>query len=197
MNPMGMTIDPITTEIVVADSWNHRIRGINRATSTVRTIAGSEIGNQGGPAATALFYYPTDVVADPQGRLYVTAPGDFMLFKIDNDLARTVYIIVTGSQNANDGDGEHAGLAVHLGLGWANGKLIASDGAANRIRRIAPDPDPDLTEVSTLAGKGRYGLIDGAGDTAGFAMPAGIAVGPDGTIYVADTGNGAVRAIQP
>jgi DNA-binding beta-propeller fold protein YncE len=145
---------------------------------------------------TALFYYPTDVTADAAGHIYVTSAGMFTLSKIDADPARTVYIIVTGEKNANDGRGDKASLSVHLGLAWANGALIASDPSVNRIRRVTPDPRPDLTMISTLAGRGHYGLVDGAGDAASFAMPFGLAVGPDGTIYVADTGNGAVRAIQ-
>lgn len=50
--------------------------------------------------------------------------------------------------------------------------------------------------TSTLAGSGIYGKVDGAGASARFAQPRGIAVGPDDTVYVADTMNSAVRTIS-
>ena len=38
---------------------------------------------------------------------------------------------------------------------------------------------------------------DGGGDGAAFAIPLGLAAGPDGSVWVADSGNGAVRRITP
>jgi hypothetical protein len=51
-------------------------------------------------------------------------------------------------------------------------------------------------DVSTLAGSGRLGTNDGAALTAGFVMPAGVAVGPDGAVYVADAGAQTIRRIR-
>jgi sugar lactone lactonase YvrE len=51
--------------------------------------------------------------------------------------------------------------------------------------------------VSTLAGSGRFGRREGKGDETDLVLPAGLAVGPDGTLYVAETGNGAIRAMKP
>jgi len=51
-------------------------------------------------------------------------------------------------------------------------------------------------DVTTLAGSGRLGTNDGAALSAGFVMPAGIAVGPDGAVYVADAGAQTIRRIR-
>ena len=52
--------------------------------------------------------------------------------------------------------------------------------------------------VSTLAGGGPIGgHADGVGTAATFHYPSGIAVGTDGTLYVADTQNNEIRTITP
>lgn len=51
--------------------------------------------------------------------------------------------------------------------------------------------------MTTFAGTGRYGARDGDGGGAEFVLPAGLAVGPDGTLYVADSGNALLRAVTP
>jgi sugar lactone lactonase YvrE len=78
--------------------------------------------------------------------------------------------------------------------------LLAHAGAPD------PHPTPDLPptpttllpgQVRVLAGSGRAGHRDGPGNEAEFDAPAGIALGPDGTLYVTDSHNHDVRAIAP
>ncbi|WP_371867940.1 gluconolaconase [Pseudoduganella rivuli] len=74
----------------------------------------------------------------------------------------------------------------------ANGNVYIADGGdANRIRRIAPDGT-----VTTLAG-GAEGYADGPAAQARFNTPSGIAIDRQGNLYVADTGNHAIRKITP
>jgi DNA-binding beta-propeller fold protein YncE len=50
--------------------------------------------------------------------------------------------------------------------------------------------------VSTFAGTGSSGLVDGAGDSAQFKNPRGVAMSPDGTYaLVADENNHVIRAV--
>ena len=69
--------------------------------------------------------------------------------------------------------------------------FVADAGDAHRIRRISPDG-----RVSTLAG-GTRGFADGVGNRAAFSTPSGLARAADGALYVADTGNHAIRRITP
>ncbi len=72
----------------------------------------------------------------------------------------------------------------------SSGNFYIADTYNNVIRKISSGGT-----VSTLAGTGSYGSTDGASTVAEFALPRGIDVGSDGTVYVADTGNSRIRKI--
>ena len=61
----------------------------------------------------------------------------------------------------------------------------------NRIRKVLPSG-----ETSTLAGSGDYGDADGAGATAQFSYPCGVAVDMDGNVYVADMNSHRIWKIE-
>ena len=63
----------------------------------------------------------------------------------------------------------------------AFGNVYVSDKTNRRIRKITP-----AGLVSTLAGTGDYGYVDGAGNVAKFRNPNGIAVDASGNVYVSD-----------
>src|SRR5262245_37760064 len=92
-----------------------------------------------------------------------------------------------------DGVGTGARFSEPFGIAAApDGTIFVADaGHADRIRRVMPDG-----RVSTIAGE-IAGFRDGIGSSAAFSTPSGIALGPDGTLYVADTGNNAIRRITP
>ena len=74
----------------------------------------------------------------------------------------------------------------------ADGVVYVSEGGDTpAIRRVTPDGD-----VQILAG-GRRGFADGQGASASFDTPSHLAMGRDGVLYVADTGNHAVRRVTP
>jgi len=54
---------------------------------------------------------------------------------------------------------------------------------------------PDYPQISTLAGSGSLGALDGAARSASFVLPMALAYGPDGTLYVADAGAQRIRAV--
>lgn len=101
-----------------------------------------------------------------------------------------------GAAGYVDGPAATARFDAPAGLAAASdGALYVTDSRNHRVRVIRG------ATVSTLAGCGPSGVArsnlfrDGAGDGACFDLPTGIAVGPDGTVYVSDTGNNRIRAI--
>ncbi len=119
--------------------------------------------------------YPTGLAAGEDGRLYVA--------DTHNGLIRSI-----------SASGESAVVARDLddptGLCWSGGALYIAETGKNRILCWR-----DGT-LSVAAGSGEEGFADGAASDAQFSVPRGVAAGRDGTLYVADTGNSAVREIR-
>ncbi|WP_299345622.1 gluconolaconase [uncultured Pseudoxanthomonas sp.] len=98
-----------------------------------------------------------------------------------------------GVRGASDGLGANARFDDPWGIVVMEDgtRYVADAGDNNRIRRIARDGS-----VATLAG-GREGFIDGAGTVAAFHTPSALARDAQGNLYVADTGNHAIRKVTP
>ncbi|MDE2482119.1 MAG: hypothetical protein KGN02_08010 [bacterium] len=99
-----------------------------------------------------------------------------------------------------DGIGKNASFSMPTGVAvMANGTVIVADSGANEIRAVSPSG-----KVTTLAGThpaersiwAQGGFANGPAAQARFNHPSGVAVEPDGTILVADTGNGCIRKIE-
>jgi sugar lactone lactonase YvrE len=80
----------------------------------------------------------------------------------------------------------------------ANGDIYVGDTNNHRVRKITISGD--AYTVSTVAGTGAPGYVDsppGATDSTGVLLnaPYGLAIGADGTIFVADQGNSTIRRI--
>src|SRR6185503_10849242 len=89
------------------------------------------------------------------------------------------------------GDGSPLELSDPFGVVvGADGSIYMTDaGEHNRIQRIAPDES-----ITRIAG-GPEGFGDGVEGKAQFSSPSGLAIAPDGTLIVADTGNNCIRRV--
>ncbi|MFY9574616.1 MAG: IPT/TIG domain-containing protein, partial [Blastocatellia bacterium] len=161
--------------------------------ATVTTVAGSA-GTPGfadGAASQALFRDLASIASAPDDTIYVADAGNNRIRKIAIDGAVTT---VAGDGNAGFADGPGASAQFNNPQGVAvdsSGGVYVADTGNHRLRRIATDGT-----VSTMAGSGTAGLQDGAGAQARFNSPRGLAFDNGGNIYVADTGNSAVRFIS-
>jgi glucose/arabinose dehydrogenase len=178
-----------TAAVFVADGGDsNRIRRIDRD-GLVSTFAGGREGFADGPGAAAAFHTPSALAFDRFGNLYVADTGNHAIRKIAPDGSVTT---LAGDGQPGDADGIGARRALPRPVGVAvdlRGNVYVADTYNDRIRRIAPDGS-----VTTIAGGGSPARPT-AGCAAAFDTPSGIAVDKDGVLFVADTGNNAIRRI--
>lgn len=86
----------------------------------------------------------------------------------------------TGAAGAADGPANAATFALPNGVAVDGRAVFISDCSAHNIRKLADG------YITTVAGSGGSGLRDGAGAFAKFNAPAGLAIGPDHALFVAD-----------
>jgi streptogramin lyase len=188
--PTGVAVAPNGT-VYVADQGNHRIRAINPTTGQVTALAGSTAGFADGPGNTAQFNFPTGVAVAPNGTVYV-ADQENQRIRAINPTTGQVTTLAGSSAGFADGPGNTAQFLYPQGVAVApNGTVYVGDTGNNRIRAI----NPTTSRVTTLAGSNR-GFADGTGTNAQFDFPYGVAVAPNGTIYVADWFNHRIRKIS-
>ncbi len=189
--PQGLAIDA-GGDLFIADLGNNAIREISAA-GIVSTFAGSgAVGSMDGPAATATFNMPSGIAVDSAGTVYVTDTSNHKIRKIAGGVVSTLAGTGATSPVVN-GPGATATFFHPQGIAVdAAGDLLVSDQFNNLIRKITP-----AGVVSTVAGTGSAGSMDGPGFSATLNQPTGIVVSPSGMIYVADYANNKIRVITP
>jgi sugar lactone lactonase YvrE len=195
--PSGLTVDG-GGNVYVADDANFVIRKIapDGQTSTVAGRPGNpEFAD--GERSQARFYYPRALTLASDGNLYVADSFNHSIRKVTLDGIVTT-VAGAGGHGSVDGVGSNARFSFAGDIPFsgitgpdAAGNLYVSDTYNDTIRKITP-----AGVVTTVAGfPGAAGNDDGVGSSARFSQPEGIALGPNGELYVADTGNGLLRRI--
>ena len=190
-DPFGIVSAPDGTVYVADAGQAQRIRRI-ALDGSVSTLAGGELGYSDGVGEQARFRTPSGLAIDRGGALYVADTGNNLIRRIAPD---GVVTTVAGGLDAGFRDSPGAQARFNAPVGVAvdgAGRIIVADSYNDRIRAIHPDGS-----VVTIAGTGEPGAADGPALEAQFDTPCGVAVDAAGNVYVADTGNGAVRQISP
>src|SRR5215831_17978682 len=190
-DPFGVAIGPDRT-IYVADAGdNNRIRKITPDQKVETFAGGGKEAFADGPGLEAAFNTPSGFAIDVAGNLYVADTGNNRIRKIST---QGVVSTLAGDGTAGYADGPAAQAKFDGPIGVAvdkAGNVFVADTYNDRVRLISPSG-----QVTTLAGAKGPGYADGPAATALFDTPCGLAVKPDGSVIVADTGNHRLRRIS-
>jgi thiol-disulfide isomerase/thioredoxin len=228
--PQGLALLPqdvaatVGYDVVVADTVNHRLRGVSLETGEVRTIAGNgvqrlldaEQARAAGDAANDAESWISDLGADPlntslsspwdvlystkAARVVIAMAGTHQIFSFDPVGGKLDVFAGTGLEGLQDGEPGQSWFAQSSGLADdAHGDIWVADSETSALRVLRLDDDGRVARVETAIGAGLFdfGFRDGAADQARLQHPLGVTVLPDGSVAVADTYNGAVRRHDP
>lgn len=180
-----------SSNVYVSDYANHKIRKLT--TSGVTTFAGDISGFGDGTGTNTNFYNPAGITYDEAGKRFYVA---------DRNNHRIRAITSTGSVSTYAGDTTSGSIdGARLNAKFNNPVAVAVtpdgnyvyivDNGNHRIRLV------DYTGACTTVAGSSAGLMNGYGTNALFNGPGGIAMDPDGNLYIGDTGNDVIRKINP
>lgn len=189
--------------IFVADTGNHAIRRIDRATGHVTTLAGS---GRRGPLLQDSDEARTVVLASPWDlelrgmRLFFANAGTHQLGEVDLRTGALKRLAGSGAEGLRDGAalGAHLAQPSGLALDAAGTRLYFVDSETSAVRVVTLEGD---SRVETLVGTGLFDFGHRNGSLAGaqFQHPLGLAwrsKGDEGELLVADSYNSRARAID-
>ena len=222
-SPIGVFVDS-SGNIFIADSGNNRVRKVDSASGIITTVAGNGFSGSegdGGLALGAQLSFPTQVVLDSVGNMFIADTGNNRIRMVSAgeivvpvptppplntpDKTGIINTVVGNGSKGFDGD---LGLAINatldnphdLFLDKAGNIFIADTGlvfgsnSGNRIRRV----DKQTGIITTVAGNGSD---DSSGDfgpatEASFAFPEGLYIDDSKNIFIVDSWNSRIRKVN-
>lgn len=187
--------------LYIADAFNHRIRRVG-PDGLITTIAGNGVSGfsgDGGPATSASLSFPGGVAVAPDGSVYIADGGNDRVRRVGSD-----GLITTFAGNAEKfkfGAGGDGGPATEAQVAFPSAVAIGLDGSVyiaqsthHRVRRVTPDGI-----IDRFAGTGAIGSSGDGGPArrAELGSPIGLAIGPDGSLYITDRRGASVRRVGP
>jgi len=179
---------------------SHSVRKLDLKSGNISTIAGTGTGGfsgDGGPATKAQLSEPHSIGFDKAGDLYICDVRNHRLRKVD---------MKTGTISTFSGTGERAPTpdgAPIAGTPLSGPRALDFDRDGNlwlALREGNAVLKLDLAKgtIHTMAGTGKKGFTGNGGPAKEATLngPKGIAVAPNGNVYIADTENHAIRMID-
>ena len=158
----------------------------------VSVLAGSgDQGFQDGGIGESKLNSPRGITINNHGVTFVVDSGNHAIRKITRD-GNVTTIAGDGTAGFIDADtGQKGRLNSPSGIAIdRKGNLYVADTGNHAIRKITP-----AGKLITIAGNGTAGFIDGEGTQARLHSPSAITLDVNDHLYVADTGNNAIRKI--
>lgn len=188
-------------DLYFTDMMNHVIRRIDMKTRTIHGYAGTGVAGfsgDGGPALQAQLKQPHSIQFGPDGRLYICDIGNHRVRVVNPKDGTILTLVGNGKRDPiqNGASFDQATLNGPRTLDFdREGHLWLALREGNQVLRL----DLRQRRVFHVAGTGKKGFSGHGGPAleATLSGPKGIAIAPDGRIWLADTESHSIRVIDP
>lgn len=189
-----------TGNIFFVEMKNHLVRRVDKQTGKISTVAGTGqpgFSGDGGPATQAKLSSPHSIALDNNDRLYICDILNHRVRVVDLKSGIINTFAGTGEKKSTPDGAKVTGTPLNgpRALDFdGKGSLYLALREGNAVYRI----DLKTETLQHLAGTGKSGYMGDGGPAkaATLAGPKGIALGPTGDIYLADTESHTIRVIR-
>jgi uncharacterized protein (TIGR03437 family) len=214
----GVTVDTSGSvpRLYIADTWNNRVLGYCDARKAKQgdkadvvigqpdLLHSSANGDGGTTPNSKYLYFPTDVVADTSGNLYVADLGNGRVLRFAAPCAKAQTEQLTANLVLGQADfvshetspnSSTMSAPYGLAFGLSGNNLLVSDLSLNRVLRFHKAAGSDFTNgqsASFVFGQGTFWTSDAGTTVSNMNGPRHIAVDRDGRLIVTDYFNGRV-----
>ena len=186
-------------DLIISDTFNHRIRIVDSPSGMIRTIGGNGaqgFSGDGGPALAAAFNFPLGLAVDLEGNIFVVDSGNHRIRRINRE--NGIITTVAGSGAGFSGDGGPATAALLFrpsGVALdCEGNLYIADTGNDRIRRV----EAASGIITTVAGTSDFGFSGdhGPATEARLNLPGDVTLDSEGNLLFSDSGNHRIRRVD-
>ncbi len=216
LGPRNVALDA-AGNLLISDFLDHRVYQVTLG-GRIQALAGTGapgLGGNGGPALYAQLNYPAGLAVDRAGVLYIADSGNRRVRRLAGGVLST--LAIPSALELPTGVALDVAGNLYVADGARIVRLAAAGGASvfnTAAREAAVDPAGNLyiasggPQILRRAANGSLSVAAGAtvepqfwGDggpavSARLQSPQGLALGPDGALWIADTGNGRVRRVS-
>lgn len=188
-------------DIYLADTLNHRVRKIDRASGLITTVAGTGekgFSGDGGPATQASFSGIYCVSLDPRGERLLLADLDNRRIRAVDLRAGIVRTVAGNGEKAIPADGAAAANSPLVDpravAADAHGNVYVLERSGHALRLVDPQG-----RIRTVVGTGQRGATGDGADARQATLngPKHLCLDQDGGVIIADTENHLIRKYLP
>ncbi len=180
---------------------NHLVRRVDAETGVISTVAGTGeqgFSGDGGPATQASLNHPHSIALDDSGNLYICDIGNHRVRRVNLKSGGIETFAGTGQRKPTPDGARLKGTPLNgpraLDYDPQSNQLVLALREGNAVYRI----DLKSETLHHIAGTGKQGYAGDGGPAkqAVLSGPKGVALGPGGDLFLADTESHTIRVIR-
>jgi sugar lactone lactonase YvrE len=196
--PSSVVVDA-SDDLIIADFADNCVREVNAQSGIITLIAGNGVAGYSGDGASATsaqLNTPSGVFLDQRGNLYIADSSNNVIRRMD---AQTNFI-TTFAGTGTAGYAGDGGPATRAQLNFPSDVAVDTAGdifIADYQNQCVREVNAQSGTITTVARNGTAGYSGdgGSATSAELNYPAGIALGPNGDLFIADYANNRIRRL--